>query len=232
MPPKPSKTAAQRANLAQARAAIMTNPTLENLQCMLSDSQHKLFAAEKQIVGLELALESERNSSTKYAELLQEQLSQCAHLAELLATEHDRSQELYRQLHVERRARQRGNARKSHLDKQIHLLKSAEIRSSDHVKQITKNASRSVDLLIKVEKENSTLKAELSQSIEQFKAKVASSKEIFAQLTRKLRETKLVANRLQKQQIRAVVVREKAVHRAREQAIGQRSFHKLLHKGT
>src|SRR5204863_9281024 len=118
-----------------------TNQTLETLQSMLSDSQHKLFAAEKQIVGLELALESERNSSTKYAELLQEQLSQCAHLAELLATEHDRCQELYRQLRVEQRARQRGNARKSFLDKQMALLKSAEIRSSDHVKRITSNAS-------------------------------------------------------------------------------------------
>src|SRR5436189_6298434 len=101
MPPKLSRTAAQKVQLAQARSSSTGDPTSEGLQSLLSDSQHKLFAAEKQIVMLELALECERNSSTKYAELLQEQLSQCAHLADLLATEHDRSQELYRQLHVE-----------------------------------------------------------------------------------------------------------------------------------
>jgi len=227
--------------------SLCNNPSDEQL--ITGDSpanlQEKLLAARSCIAELESVLENGKLEMRSLLEDLQEQHSLCAalknslasetyrsaRLTELLAEEKKRSEEWYKQLRVEQRARQRGQARKDKLEEQIKLLKCSMVESSDYLKTITKNASKVMDSLIHMEKKNASLQSELSQTLQRCKAELSESHGTVQVLMRKLRESRASAQRLQKQQVRAVAVKEKAVRKAREKVLEEKHFHRLLHKG-
>src|SRR5437588_709402 len=100
-------------------------------------------------------LESERVES---AQILKEIKAFSDRLADMLVAEQSHSQKLYTKFRVERRARQRGQKRLVSLETQIKQLKSDNLKKFEDLKMLTVNASHSVDALLKVEKENTTLR--------------------------------------------------------------------------
>ena len=237
MPPKGSRSAAQRAHLAQLGPGRSPSTgehllTMEQLQQMLAASQAKVLAAEEQIANLESTLETERLHSQKCLEDLQLQVKQNAELSALLAAEKICSGELKTRVRVERRARQRAQARKELLDKQIKIFKSAESKSSDHVKAATNNAEKAIYSLIRAEKENSTLKYELSQCLQRCHAEMTKCRNTVLALTKKLRDSKEVTRNLQRTIGQATAVRVIALRRARAKVLADQSIHRLMNKGT
>ena len=235
MPPKGSRSAAQRAHLAQLGSGRLSETsllTVEQLQQMLAASQSKLLAAEAQLAKLDSALESERLYTQRCLEDLQLQVKQNAELSALLAAEKKLSGELKTKARVERRACQRANLQKNLLRKQIQILKSAESKSSAHVKTATNNAEKAIYSLIRAEKENSTLKSELSQCLQRCQADMNKCRTTVLALTKKLRDSKAVTRNLEKKNARATAVHENSLRRARAKVLADRSVHRLFNKGT
>ena len=103
-----------------------------------------------------------------YNVALENEREQVSQLKEDLEMERLRYQELYRTLHVERRARQHGNKKKELLEGQINLLKSAALESSKCEKGILSSANHAVESLIRLERENTLagLRSDLSLCLE------------------------------------------------------------------
>jgi hypothetical protein len=100
------------------------------------------------------------------------------------------------------------------------------------LKDATHNASKAIDSLMNMEKKNTTLRSELSQSLERCKSQAIKSKEMICILEKKLRESRAVSSKWQKRWTRAIKSKENAVQKAKAKIVGERSIHRLLHKGT
>jgi hypothetical protein len=83
-----------------------------------------------------------------------------------------------------------------------------------------------------VEKQNATLKNELSQTLQRCKAEISESRNTVLALTKKLGQSKALSKALSKCQARARAVKENAVRKAREVALKEKSVHRLIRKGT
>jgi hypothetical protein len=118
------------------------------------------------------------------------------------------------------------------LEEQIKLLHSENVKKLDDLKHITTNTAKAIDSVIKLEKQNSTLKSELSQCLERCRAEEARSQDVFHQASRKVKKSQMLASKLQKCCDKDNAKRENAIRRAREKVIKQKSVHSLLHKGV
>jgi chromosome segregation ATPase len=251
MPPKKTRSAAQKMQLAAVRHGSSFSSsdqlaTIEKLPNMLGDACNELLDAEEQIAELVSLLELEQASSKIFSEGLQLQHAQNAELSAQLATEKAKSAgflhciaaeqarygELYCKYRVERRRRQRGEKRKLVLEAQIQALKDTAKQTSAQLKTMTRNASRTIDSLINVEKQNATLKNELSQALQRCKAELSESRNTVLALTKKLGQSKALSKALSKCHARAHAVKENAVRKAREVALKEKSVHRLIHKGA
>ena len=250
MPPKKSRSAAQKAQLAAVRhgSAFRSSDqlmTAEKPLDMLGDTCDELLVAEECIAELLSLLELEQASSKIFSEGLQ---LQHAHNAELstqldaekaksadflqcIAAEQNRYDTLYQKYRVERRARQRGKKREDVLHAKIQALTTTALQTSAQLKSVIGNASVNIDSLIKVEKENTTLKYELSQTLQRHKAAIAESSDAMLALTKQLKKSKAFGKALSKRHAYALAVKEKAVLKAREKALKEKSVHRLIHKG-
>ena len=238
--PRPSKAIkAKQTQLSEARALSAardssllnlsdSSVTLEELQTLLATSEEKVQLAEIEVAKIKLTLESEREESRRLREALKQEIAASAELAHVLILEKEHSAKLYKALRVEKRARQRGQARKKTLEDQIKLLQLSAMSQSDKLKGIQRNASKAIDTLLKMEKENSNLSKSLEQcrdAMKQTQIKVQSAGQ-------KLKESRTFVARLQKRCVRAVAVKENAVQQAKEKIIKDRSIHTLLKKGV
>jgi hypothetical protein len=223
--PLKARTVSQNVQLQQARSALNSAVTLSDLQTLLAETEYRLKEVEAVLLV-------ERENSARLSKALDDEVQRTARLQKALNIEKACSAKHYQALRVERRGRQRGQARKVILEEQIKFLCSADIKKSDDLKRITSNASKAIDSLIRLEKQNSTLKSELLQCLERCRAEEARSQELLCQTNKKAKESQMLAAKLQKRCDRDNAKREKAIGRAREKAIKQRSVHSLLHKGV
>src|SRR6266487_120253 len=224
MPTKGSiygRSSEQIQRLAEARArshaqveSSISQLEVSNLQKQLAVYKVKLEEAEKRCRELEFNLETEQKRS--------------ATLSHHLEAEKQYSTNLYQQLRVERQARQRGSACKNILQQQIQLLKSAEASS---VKRMKESSSKAINALIKVEKENSSLRSELSKALERITTEALQYREKVGHIRKHAKGYQIQAAKLQKRCSRAGAVQAKAVQKATEKTNKQSSIHRLLHKG-
>jgi len=213
MPPKGSthgRSSGHLKQLAEARAnkysSHESTPEI-SLQELLVSSEARLQAAEAKYKSLESALhteqercallhkalDAERKNSMELSVALDAEKKHSAELSAALCAEKQQSEQLYQNLRVERRARQRGQSRKGVLEGQIRLLKSVEASSV-----VTKNASKAIDALIKVEKENFNLRSELSKTLERCTAEAAHHAQKLNDVMKQTKEYRLLATKLQK----------------------------------
>ena len=231
MPPKASKTTVQQQHLLIARSIRSSGPKL-TLEELLVASEEKVQMAEAEAAKLRSALECERQRSIELEEALDQEIGNSANLLLALSAERERSAKWYQALRVERRARQRGQARKLVLEDYIRLLQASDTAQSDELKGIKTNASKAIDTLLKVEKENSSLRNELSGALERCGEEIKSAKAKVKAVGQELRQSRVLAARLQKQCARTIAVREREVEKARQRIVKEKSVHTLLKKGV
>jgi len=243
MPPKGSSHG--RSTAQAARSAALTGkqsrqaagnsepePTMASLQESLELSKARIQELEERVAELETAVRFHEQHSAELSQALSNKQDQSAMLAEDLSAEVEHSTNLYKSLRVERRARQRGQAQKGRMEEQIRLLKSADFRMSSDLHKIKSNASKAIDALLKVEKENSTLRSELSNTLEQCTAEAIVAQKRLDQASQKMKEQKRLAANLKKRCDRAAVVQANALKRANEHAKKANCVHNLLKKGV
>ena len=197
MPTKGSvhgKSAEQMRSLAAARAQIHSKTSenvhtsasaeLANVQKLLSIAEEKLKQAEEKCIVLASELSAEQKKS--------------ANLTKALADEKQHSDDLYQQLRVKRRAWQRGLRRKNVLEAQINLLQNAGSLQSDELRNIKSNASKAIEKLLKMEKENASLRSELSVCLERCKSEAKQAQIKAYAISQKLKHTKRLAAQLQR----------------------------------
>src|SRR3984893_988226 len=108
----------------------------------------------------------------------------------------------------------------------------AELWRYEELKRVTSSASKAIDTLLKLEKENSNLKGELRAALERSVKDTLESQQKIAKVAEELKASKLVTRKLQKQCARARTVKESAVLRTKEKVLKEKSVHKLLFEGT
>jgi hypothetical protein len=234
MPPKASKTTIQQQKLLNARSIRSSKASGPKLtpEELLVASEEKVQMAEAEAAKLRSALECERQRSSKLEGALDQEIGNCTNLLLALSAERERSAKWYQALCVERRARQRGQARKLVLEDYIRLLQASDTAQSDELKDIKTNASKAIDALLKVEKENSSLRNELSGALERCGEEIKSAKAKVKAVGQELRRSRVLAAQLQKQCARAIAVREREVEKARQRIVKEKSVHTLLKKGV
>ena len=171
MPPKRARSASQKLALLQAQALHVSSnsapiTTEELAQSLLKTAQANLLIAEQRIAALGADLLAEKMQSEVLQKSLEEEREKVLHLEKALQSEKAHSDELYKQLWVAQRARQHCQIRKGELEEKLKLLKSADQKKSDDLKQLQGRASKIVEKLFRAEKETSTLCYELSKCLE------------------------------------------------------------------
>src|SRR6266487_1867509 len=243
MPPKGSscgKSAAQMANAAamarkQSRWATGTSkpePTVDSLQELLELSKSRIQELEERVVELEKTSRFHEQQSAELSQALAKVQAQSAALTEDLDAQIERSTNLYKSLRVEKRARQRGQARKGVMEEQIKLLKSADLKMAVDLQTVKSNASKAVDALLKTEKENTALRSELSKTLEQCTTEAVLAKRKLTQACDKIKEHKKLSEKLKKCCDRAATVQANALKRATARVKKESAVHQLLHKGV
>ena len=207
----------------------------EDLQREMEQSallSQELELGKAKVAELHSALDAERGLNAQLSSELEDARTLSSELSSALEDERIYSKELYRKLHVEKCARQRGQQRKAVLEKKIKELNATDLWRHDELQSVTKNSSRTIDELLKLEKENAGLHSELSGALKRAAAEAAEAQMRIAEAAEKLKASQAVNKKLQKQCARAHFVKERAVNRAKESIHKERSLHKLLHKGT
>src|SRR5436190_17885439 len=90
---------------------------------------------------------------------------------------------------------------------------------SDQLKDIKNNASKAIEALLKMEKENSNLRSELSMSMEQGRKEVKEAQVKTHTMAQNWMQSKMLVARLQKHCACAIAMKEKAVQRAKDRII-------------
>src|SRR5436190_3795084 len=200
MPSKSSRSTAQVQQMLSAKvdAARGSPVAMGQLQNLLERSEERLEKAEREIGKLKVALAEERENSRRLQEELDVKAKNCDELAYRLSLEEERSAQRYQALRVERRARQRGQARKGVLESQIKLLHSADSVQSYQLKNVRSNASKAIDALLKMEKENFSLRSELSRCLKRCRREVKEAQIKTYNMAQNWRQSKMLAAKLQK----------------------------------
>jgi len=94
------------------------------------------------------------------------------------------------------------------------------------------NHSKTVESLMKLEKENTKIKHTLSEHLKLYKSGMAEAQAKFLQGWKKLQASKAMVSKLQKASEQAKMHCENAVKRATEKVLKEKSVHNLLYKGV
>lgn len=227
-----ARSAARIQQLDEARDQAHNAHTLSSLEKAVYDAESELSKLQQQIIDLESALESKTHQCSELSTSLlkAEQTSQELFLD--LESEQNRYNLLYNRFRVECRAHQRGDTLKGKLEDEIHRLKAAQAEWASGMKKVADRTRETVESVLKLEQENLGLKDKLSQCFQQCQADLKCSHDKLLLAGDKLRESRLLASRLEKKCARAVGKQERAVKRAREQVLKEKSVYKLQHKGV
>lgn len=231
---------AKRDQLAQARAQRELQAStedslegiLERVQEELTEVKERLQTEIEKSEKLSQALHLEKVHSTQLSSALDAERDFSAQLSSALDGEREHSKQLYMAARVERRARQRGQQRKVMLEKKIKALNAADLWRYEELKKVTSKASKTIDTLVKLEQENSSLQSELLKTLERCVAETVQSQQKIKEVVGKLQESKKVAKILQRQCGQAKITKERAVQKAKDKMHKESSVYRLLHKGT
>jgi len=231
--PKPSKhSAARKANLATAQAVIEQNSDQETLEKALLESQAKLQNAQQQIASLESVLSDKVADCSELSISLQEaDMKSEEHLSQL-AEQKAQYQSLYKELRLERQRAKRASIKKGNLEQQISLLKAAALSQSHELKNMSVKTQTAINSLLQLEKQNSTLKNKLSQSMKNIQTEMHHCQNRLNVVQKKLSDSRNLSLKLKKQVNRAKEIRKRAVANAQQKQQKLSTVHHLLHKGV
>ena len=231
--PKPSKhSAARKANLATAQAVIEQNSDQETLEKALLESQAKLQNAQQQIASLESVLSDKVADCSELSISLQEaDMKSEEHLSQL-AEQKAQYQSLYKELHLERQWAKQASIKKGNLEQQISLLKAAALSQSHELKNMSVKTQTAINSLLQLEKQNSTLKNKLSQSMKNIQTEMHHCQNRLNVVQKKLSDSRNLSLKLKKQVNRAKEIRKRAVANAQQKQQKLSTVHHLLHKGV
>ena len=187
---------------------------------------------QQTVTELQTALQIQQDLVAQLTQNLASEKEQNRMLLAKADAEKEHSKQLYKVMRVEKRARQRGKARKASMEEQVKLLKSAAVRMSMNLKEATGNASKAIDALLTIKKENTTLRSELSRSLQLYMSDLAAAKKKLNVAGEKMKEYKGQAAKFKKRCDRAAVVQANALKRATDRLKKEKSIHNLLHKGV
>lgn len=253
MPPKGSshgKSIAQTAQfkrLASAKFAVEltseSGPAVENgssteSMATVQDLQQKIVALEAALLEqkslseqLSQALSEEQEASKDFLQALDTQREHSNKLLDDYNAQREHSSRLAKSLKVERRARQRGLAQKALLKEQIMLLQSECKEVTKNFKTVTRNADKTIEKILRVERENSNLQDKLSKALKHCSQEVTKAQEKLEQAGEKMQQHQWIAENLKKRFQRAASSQEKIMQRARDQ-VKKEIGAKLLYKGV
>lgn len=202
----PKRSAGQLQQLAKARASANEQEAQATIQAELDDCKIEvqslksaLALVENSNIALLKDLEDEKQASAALLTDLDKAEKKSIVLSQTLQATREHAGDLYQKLRVAHRARQRAEAKNQELAKQIGLLKSADLKKSDELKFIKKNVSTTVETLIKVEKHNTTLQKELSNSLDRCAAEVKKSCQAAKIMAKKVKKYHMLVSKFQKQ---------------------------------
>ena len=218
--------------------------TLAIQQQELGKTQQELSNARAEIQRLEKALSDacseaqelmallalEKASVLQLSGALSKAESKLAEACATVTQEKSRSANLYKSYRVERCAHQCALSHRGVLEEQISLLRLADRENSDEHKAVISNAGRAIETLLKVEKENKNLRSELSACFERSYTEIQASCQKLVACQKDLQKAHSLTRRLQKTCNLATEHQKKAIMKAREQALKERSTQSLLKK--
>jgi chromosome segregation ATPase len=245
MAPKGSSHGRSAARTAQIKAihekrAIAASTTNSSASTATADAPDgvvpedtaRIQMLQQTVIELETALQIQQDLVAQLTQNLANEKEQSRMLLAKVDAEKEHSKQLYKVMRVEKRARQREQARKALMEGQIKLLKSADVRMSMNLKEATGDASKAIDALLTVEKENTTLRSELSRSLQLYTSELAAANKKLNVVGEKMKEYKGQAAKFKKRCDRAAAVQANALKRATDRLKKESSVHHLLHKGV
>ena len=159
--------------MSAAREASPVNKV--NYEKLYDESQKELETALLENSALEARLLESHGLCESLKVSLAKAQEQSKKLSLDLKAEKERYKELYQSVRTERRARQRANNRKEVLTNQILVLRSASADLSNYKKDLEKNYSKTVESLMKLEKENTKINHTLSEHLKLYKSEMAEA---------------------------------------------------------
>ena len=226
----PRRSPGQKASMSAAREASPVNKV--NYEKLYDECQEELKTALLENSSLEFRLLQSNGLCENLKVSLAKAQDQSKKLSLDLKAENKRYKELYQSLRTERHARQRANKRKEVLTNQILVLRSASADLSSYKKDLEKTYSKTVESLMKLEKENTKVKHTLSEHLNLCKSEMAEAHTKLLQSQKKLQASKAMVSKLQKASERAKMHCENAVKRATDKVLKEKSVHNLLYKGV
>src|SRR6266487_4983093 len=246
MPPKSSSRGRSAAWTAQIKAineqraiaASSTNSSVSTATadapdgCAVPEHTARIQMLQQTVIELETALQIQKDLVAQLTQNLANEKDRSKMLSDKVDVQKEHSKQLYKVMRVEKRAQQRGQAWKALMEGQIKLLKSADVRMSMNLQEATGNASKAIDALLTVQKENTTLRSELSRSLKLYASDLAVAQKKLDLAGKQVKKYKGQAAKFKKHCDRAAVVQANALKRATDRLKKEHSVHNLLHKGV
>jgi chromosome segregation ATPase len=187
--PKPSKlNAMRRENITATQAVLEQNSDQVTLERSVLESQTRLHTAQQQIASLESALMLSLQEAGMRSK---EQLSQ-------LSEKKAQYQSLYKELCLERQRTKRAHAKRAVLEQQISVLNAAAAVQAPEFKNMSSKAQKTMDLLLQLESQNSTLKTKLSQYVENFQTEIKHCQNRLGVVQKNLSDSRRLSWKLKK----------------------------------
>jgi hypothetical protein len=231
MPPKQSNEV-RKTNILKAREVLVSSATQSDLANALAISQENLASAKTQVTSLELAVENLQASCAIHLRDLDAANSKIADLNLALQAEHERSENLYKSLRVECRARQRADKRKQVLSRTIAELREITETQLQKQKELEKSAVVTESEKKQIELSNSQLRAELLSNVQLFAKELALSRQLLSSSKATLKGSKSEIYNLKRKCSRAAKKQENAVQRAQARVAKDKTTFYLLKKGV
>jgi hypothetical protein len=230
MPPK-AAIASRRQNIAGFHA-VQRDLSTQHLTPDVDDRTVKLAAQLSEAQATIDTLQASKLALSNQVSLLETKLFKAS---EALKVEQSQSAELYRCFRVERRARQRGAARKDFLESKIEILQATNAQHLAEQKQLIHGTMSYGETLAQLEKKYSNLQDQLFCTMDRSQIELAKAKRKLTLVQKNLKQSRSQAAYFRKRCESATTLRRKAViqakEKARQQAIREKSTHSLLHKG-
>jgi chromosome segregation ATPase len=162
-----------------------------------------LHTAQQQIASLESALSQKVADCSKLMLSLQEAGMRSKEQLSQLSEKKAQYQSLYKELHLERQRTKRAHAKRAVLEQQISVLNAAAAAVQAHeFKNMSSKAQKTIDLLLQLESQNSTLKTKLSQYIENFQTEIKHCQNRLDVVQKNLLDSRCLSWKLKKKSVR------------------------------
>jgi uncharacterized protein (UPF0333 family) len=227
MPPK-RNAEAWKANLEKRNLGKARETSLVAQSDLLDD----LASAKARVTSLEVAVEDLEANCARLSRDLNAANSKIADLKLALQAERERSEKFYKDLRVERRARQRGDKRKQVLSETIMTLKETTETQLLKQKELEISAAETESEKKQIVLDNSKLKAELLSNVKKFSKELALSRQTLSSSMAALKGSKSEIYNLKRKCAHAAKKQENAVKKAQAKVTKEKTTFYLLEKGV